>query len=518
MTRHYNIAKRIRSLAAVIPSIAIAAGISSCQDETSPVGGALATGEVQIALDSLVWDGTRQTIHRGETEQSVECPKIEYSTIFDKKIDTRSTTNLLGRISVPEYGNLNCSFVSRMMSVSKLSIPDSIPIEQVDSMKLILSIPQGAFTGDSLAPQQLKVYKLTNSLPTDITNEFDPLKDNLYANSDSVMGTSSFTLSSLSMKDSIYSSSSYVYIDIPISRDWAQQIVKAYRSEESKSMFEWPQEFEKFFHGIYVAPSFGRGCVANISNSDFVIFYNYKVTESTTDADGVTTDEVKTKVGATGVFSSSPIVLSSNNVTYEPSDYLHQLASDGEALLTTPGGYRVEFKFPGQELLDIYNNSQSKLTVISDLNFSLPAEEITNDYGVTPPPYLLMIKKSKVDEFFANNSLPDNKDSFYATYNPTEKRYVFSSMRNYMTDLVENGATDENTDFIIMPVDLTFETQENSSSSYYSYYYYYYGYGANTSTTSYLTKCMPYILKPTMCRLNFDKAQTVFTYSLLQLH
>lgn len=507
--------KQLRLLAATLPAFAASLMTTACQDEVSPVGGSLATGEVTIALDSLVWNGTSQTIHRGDAEQTVECPKLNYTTVYDDKVDTRSTTNLLGRVSIPEYGDLKCSFVSRMMCVSKLSIPDSIPTENVDSAKLILSVPSGALTGDSLAPQQLRVYQLLESLPADIDNTFSP-KAGVDYDPSSPMGTRSFTLSSLTMKDSIYSGSSYVYIDIPISKEWAQKIVSAYRNPETSYWFEWPQEFEKHFHGIYVEPSFGRGCIANISNSDIVLFYNYKVNESTTDDDGVTTTEEKTKIGAVGVFASSPIVLSSNNVSYEPSEYLQQAGAANEAIITTPGGYHVDFKFPADELLDIYKSSQSKLAVISDLNLTLPAEPIENDYGITPPPYLLLIKKSKVEEFFANNSLPDNKDSFYATYNESEQRYVFSSMRNYMIDLVENGATEENTDLTIIPVNLTFETQENSNSSYYSYYYYY---GASsTSSTTYLTKCTPYILKPTMCRLDFDKVQTVFTYSLLQMH
>lgn len=510
MTLKKYLRRSLGLLAVSFLSLTSTAFFTSCEDNVSPVGGALASGEVQIALDSLVWDGTEQFLNRGDNKISVTCPKIPYTTLFDKKVDSRSTTNLLGRLSVPEYGDLRCSFVSRLMCASKLDIPDSIPLEQIDSMKLVLSVPRGQLTGDSLAPQQLRVFRLTKSLPSGITNEFDPTG---YYDPESPIGSRSYTLSALGMNDSIYKKLSYINIDIPMSQEMARETVEAYR--KNPEIFAWPQTFEEFFHGIYVEPSFGRGCVANIEEINFILFYNYKVLETVT-KDDTTTTEQKTKVSAVGIFQASPIVLNSNNIAYTPSGSLNEIAA-AEPIITTPGGYRVSLKFPGKELVDIYKNSQSKLAVVSDLIFSIPAEGIENDYGLTPPPYLLMVKTSKLEDFLANNSLPDNKDSFYASYSTSTKKYTFTSMRQYILNLIQEGINDEDLDFTIIPADLTFD--DSSNDSYYNSYYSYwgYGYGSSSSTTKYLTKCTPYIAKPTMCRLHIDKAQTIFTYSLQQM-
>ncbi|MDE6523588.1 MAG: DUF4270 domain-containing protein [Muribaculaceae bacterium] len=519
MMRHTSLRKSLKLLAA--PILAIAAGVmlDSCEDNVPKVGSSLANGEVQIALDSLIWDGTEQYVYRGDQKIKVSCPKIKYNTVYEDAFDARSTTNLIGRISVPEFGDLRCSFVSQLMSTTRLGIPDSIPISQVDSMKLILMVPRGALTGDSLAPQQLTVYELTKSLPSNIDNKFDPTG---YYNPDKPLGSRSFTLSALGMSDSIYIHRSYVDIDIPMTQNMAVKTVEAYRNKDTKSIFEWPDSFENWFHGIYVEPSFGRGCVANIYETYFVIFYNYKVPKTSTGSDGTVTTTVETKVGAAGVFASSPIVLSSNNISYKPSDYLMNLAANNEAVVTTPGGFRVDFKFPAQELLDIYNQSQSKLAVVSNLSFSIPVEEIQNEHDVTPPPYMIMVKKSKLEEFLKNNSLPDDKDSFYASYNSTSKRYTFSSMRNYILGLIQNGVKEEDLEFTILPANLVFEEEQSSSSSYYNslYYMYGYGYGYGSSSSSgkkYLTKCTPYISNPSMCKLLMDQARTIFTYSLQQM-
>lgn len=516
MSLHNILGKTLRGLAAPLITIAAAASFTSCEDEVSTVGGSLASGEVQIALDSLIWNGTDQYVYRGDNKTLVKCPKIEYTSLFDKSIDSRSSTNLIGRLSVPEYGDLRCSFVSRMMCSTALGIPDSIGIEQIDSMLLVLSVPRGELTGDSLAPQQLRVYRLTKSLPLDITNEFDPTG---YYDPSKPLGTRSYTLSALGMNDSIYKALSFINIEIPMSREMAVETVNAYRNEATKSIFEWPQTFEQYFHGIYVEPSFGRGCVANIAATNFLIFYNYNVQETKTDSEtNTTTTTVTKKTGVSGVFGSSPIVLSSNNINYVPSAKLQEMSTANEPIITTPGGYRVKMRFPAKELIDIYKSTQSKLAVVSDLSFAIPAEEISNDYGITPPPYLLMVKTSKLKEFLESNSLPDNKDSFYATYSSTNKRYAFSSMRQYILDLIKDGVKDEDIDFTIIPANLTFESNSSSSNSYYDYYYsYYYGTSSNSGKT-YLTKCTPYITSPTMCRLKLDEAQTIFTYSLQQIN
>lgn len=502
-----TIRKKATLLATSILSLAGAVFLEACQSEVPTIGSELATNEVQIALDSLVWDGSEQYLHRGDNKYPITCGKLSYSTEFDDAIDTRSTTNLLGRISVPEYGDLNCSFVSRLMCTTSLAIPDSIPLEQIDSMKLILRVPRGELTGDSLAPQQLRVFRLTKSLPSDINNRFDPSG---YYDTSKPIGSRSFTLSALGMSDSLYQKLSVIDIDIHMSKEMARETVEAYRNEATKNIFSWPQSFEEYFHGIYVEPSFGRGCIANISAFKFLIYYNYKVTEATTSSSGSQTSTVKKKTGAVGVFESSPIVLNSNNVIYKPSDYLKNLVANNEALITTPGGYRVNLKFPGQELVEIFKRSQTNLAVVSDLSFSIPVEEIKNDYGLTPPPYLIMVKSSKLKEFMANNSLPNNKDSFNATYDPNSKRYTFYNMRQYIIDLINKGYTADDLEFTIIPANLEFEDQSSSSS-------YYYGYGYSTSSAKTLTKCTPYITKPTMCRLRMDEARTIFSYSIQQM-
>ena len=66
-------------------------GLAACDDDVSQIGSSVTNGEVSIQVDSLT------------TAVETEC--IAYNNL-----DGRNVTKLLGRISVPEYGNLSCSF------------------------------------------------------------------------------------------------------------------------------------------------------------------------------------------------------------------------------------------------------------------------------------------------------------------------------------------------------------------------------------------------------------------------
>ncbi|MDY2916395.1 MAG: DUF4270 family protein, partial [Muribaculaceae bacterium] len=131
--------------------------------------------------------------------------------------------------------------------------------------------------------------------------------------------------------------------------------------------------------------------------------------------------------------------------------------------------------------------------------FTLPAIEIANDHGITPPPTLLLIQKSKFAEFFRDNKLTDSKTSFYANYNENTKTYTFSGMRDYLIDMMnQEQITDDDCTFYIVPVDVVAETNTDS----------YYG-----STSTVVKAINPYVTTPVMVQLDLSKARVTLTYT-----
>lgn len=246
--------------------------------------------------------------------------------------------------------------------------------------------------------------------------------------------------------------------------------------------------------------NFGNGCIGVISSMKFFTYWHYmrQVYQKKDDDSGeyhyvptLTRDSVC-------LFSSQPEVLSANKVTYKVSDYLKKLANSGKAIITTPGGYYVNVKFPAQEIIDKYDKDLYSIAVVSKLSFEIPAEAVENDYGLDAAPHLLMVKSSEREAFFRDNKIPDGKTSFYAPYNTESKSYTFSGMREYILELIDSGKAVDPADMEFSLVPVVVSTEEVP------------GY---TSTTTYVTRCAPYIGRPTVTQLDTDKAIVCFTYS-----
>lgn len=462
-----------------VTALSLTSAMVACGDDLSGIGESISSGEAIIYVDTMTYD-------------------LDARTIDNKRFDSRSGIMLLGNLDVPEYGRLNCSFVTRMMCAAALPNGiDTVPLERIDSCKLRLFIEKAGITGDSLAPQQLSVYQLNKQLPSGITNEFNP--EGYYDPSD-MLARENYTLTTRALSDSLMNKnqeSAFVFVDADLPAEMAKDVISKYRTDPQ--IFAWPQSFAQYFPGMYMEQSFGKGCVASVNQIAFFVFYhNLRTTTSTVDGDTVTKTE---KVPYNNmIFITSPEVLSSNNISYTVSDYITNLIEkEGKTVITTPGGYTTRFTFPAREIIKDYRDKDHNLSIISNLLMNIPAESMANDYGIGVVPNLLMVKSSEVDDFFNNNKLPDNKTSFTAIYDSVNKRYQFNTLRQYLLALLEKDTiTDDDVDFSLIPVYINTESSTNSYTG---------------STISYTIGVVPYTIKPTMTMLDMQKAQIVFSFS-----
>lgn len=471
-------AKQFLASAAILASLA---ALPSCNDDVSPVGGSLVTGEVSIMVDSLV--------------TSVDADCVHYDSF-----DGRNVTKLLGRINVPEYGQLSCSFVSQMMAATRMDIPDSIPLEDVDSMRLVLSVPRGSLTGDSLAPQQLSVYRLTDGLPAGITSAYDPA-----GHYDTrPLGVRSYTLSNIAKGDSAMKRNPTVRIPVTMPLELARDLFTRYRAGDP--IFQWPATFNAYFPGIYVEQNFGNGCIANITKAEFFTYWHYTRLVNEMQPDSSYQKVPRVFRDSTCMMASQPEVLSSNIIRYGVSGVLKDLVARGRSVITTPGGYMVNINFPVKRLLEAYHSNGHALSIVSSLRLEIPADAVENDYGLTAAPNLLMIKRSDYESFFAENKVPDNRSSFFAGYDSEARCYRFNSMRTWLLDLLkaesEGKAIEaEDCEFVLVPVEVKSEDVTNYDGS----------------VSTYVTRCQPYLARPTMTELHTGRCVIVFTYSSQQI-
>lgn len=470
-------------LSSLLSILAVIIGLNSCTDDV--IGTSISDIHSSVIEDtSFVIKGV-----------SVRSPHLR----------SRSSIQLIGKVSADGYGMLSSDVVAQFMPTATI---DTVGVhggaEWVDSCFLVMRVGTSGVIGDKLAPMRMNVYELNKQLPNPIYTDFDPEG---YYNEEELMGTVSYSASDMSLKTeySSYdgSSVSYYEVRVPVPVGYARKFFDDYKS--NPSTFKSPTDFSAYFPGIYIKNSYGEGHVMNFYDIEFVSYYRkYEKLSETTD----TIYPAKQQ----SYMAVTPEVVYNNNINLDVAPSLLSMMEAGDAIVMGPAGYEVHATFPIQEIIDrYYDNSKDALSVINGLTLEVPVSEITNEYNIAPPEYLLMVKENYLDTFFEKDSLTNNKDAFYAVYNEQEKNYVFTGLRDYVLDIINKKggiASADDMNFVIMPIDVTKYTNSNSS-----YYYY-----TSTSTTEVITKIAPSISKPCLAKLNLNNAKIKLTYSKQALY
>ena len=421
-------------------------------------------------------------------------------SVRNSRVPMRTGSKMLGRVSADGFGNLSADAVTMWMPAMSIDTA-GVKAEWIDSCRLKLRMPNhDGFTGDSLAPMRLSVYRLNKSLPSPIYSDFDPTD---YYDIGDLLATESYSPTSgwLEVTTSYLTGSAQYdtvrVISVPLPTEVGRDLFRTYIADPEK--FSSPRAFADVFPGIYITNSYGSGHVVNIKGTELDVYYRKYV--QLTD----TTDTIYPALGQS-YLASTPEVVSNNIIHFDIDDALTSMVDNGEALIVAPAGYEVQVHFPIQDIIDKYRaNIGNNHSVINSLSLELPVTVPVTQYDIQPPTYLLMVKTSMKDQFINGDSLTNNKDSFYAIYDKSSKKYVFSGLRNYVLDILENHggiAGQEDMEFTITPVDVTTYTYSSS----YSYYYY-------STPTSLVTKISPMVSRPAVACLKLDEAKIKITFS-----
>ena len=416
------------------------------------------------------------------------------------RVQMRTSTKMLGALQADGYGSINAEAVTMWMPAVTIDTAE-VTADMIDSCRLKLRLPyRSGFTGDSLAPMRLNVYRLNKALPNPIYSDFDPTG---YYDSSDLLASESYSPTSgwIEMSTSYVTGTSEYdtvrVISVPMPVELGRELFTTYVNDPSK--FSSPKAFADVFPGIYINNSYGSGHVVNIKATELDVYYRQHIYND----DG--TDTIY-PAQCQSYLASTPEVISNNIIRFDMDDALTSMANSGEALIVAPAGYEVQVRFPIQDIIDKYrSNIGNNRSVINTLSLELPVSVPFTEYNIQPPTYLLMVKTSKKDTFINGDSLTNNKDSFYAVYNSLTKTYTFSGLRNYVLNILNNQggiATEDDINFTITPVDVT--TYVYSSG--YSYYY-------GSGTTTAVTKISPMVSRPAVARLLLEKAKIKITYS-----
>ena len=454
-------------------AVVLALALHSCTDET--IGSSLTDTRTAIIEDSsFVLTG---------------------HSVPNQRVQARTSTQLVGLLKADGYGTLGSEVVTQFIPASTIDTT-GVSVDMIDSCRLMLAITPSGFTGDSLPAMRMNVYRLNRQLPSPLFSDFDPSE---YYNESDLLGSTAYSPSSAT---TIYKETqqtaaiTYKAVFVPMPVSLAREMQSEFR--HNPETFNSPSAFAKFFPGIYIKNSYGSGRVMNFNRTELQVFYR----KAQTDIDGNDTiiNNRSTYLAAT------PETLQDNIISYEVDAAVKQRIDQGEAIVVAPAGYEVQLRFPIQEIIDsFYSSVGDDLGVINKLELTLPVEDTGTAYNIDPPTNLLMVKTSQKDKFIAGDSLTNNKDSFYATYSSAKRAYVFTGLRDYILNIINNQngiASEEDINLTVTPVDVITYT---SAATY------------STSAQTIVTKISPQVSVPAIARLRLDKAKVKITYSKMMM-
>ena len=454
----------------VVATLAVLIVATACDENN--IGSSILDTETSVVVDSSF---------------TVVC-----SPEINDKMPPRSLTHLLGAINVKEYGTLESDFVTEFMPASEIDTT-GVSVADIDSIRLVLRVPEGSYVGDSIVPMKVSVYRLKKNLPFPIYSDFNP-ED--YYDKSYLLGSRSYSMTSVN-QDSILmadynqttGATNYFYqIAVTMPRQLGVDLYNLYVN--NPEVFKDPDVFKQHFPGIYATTSYGNGRVSKISSTMMRMHYRKHAVKD----DGGDTVYVR----QSNYLGTSPEVVTTNNIRYAPSEQIKAMVAAGEPVVASPAGYNVKMKLPVNDVLNRFSQLETEgQTVLNSVTVTIPVETIDNNAGVNPPAYLLLVKASKKDDFFTNGDLPDNKTSFYAAYSASTKSYSFTGLRSYFKAALDGEYDGDEglEDFYLIPIDVTITTSRD-----------YYG-----QTTSTLTSVLPQLSTPAMAKLGVAKLFAAFS-------
>ncbi|MDE6127334.1 MAG: DUF4270 domain-containing protein [Muribaculaceae bacterium] len=459
----------MRYLASLAPAAAALIALTGCKDTSEDIGSSLVTDKSEVVIeDSFTVTGR---------------------VVDNTKVQSRTITEILGTIQADGYGRFSSDFVTQFMPAQNIASSE-VTVDDIDSLNLVLTMPLGAFVGDSVAPMGLEVFRLTKQLPYPIYSDFDPEAEQCFDPSKPI-ASKIYAVNAMGQTDSVQALS-YRQVNVRLPLSLGKELFTLYR--ENPSAYSSPTAFAEHFPGIYVRNSYGSGRVTRFESVVMRMHYH----TMGTDDDG---KEVEVPQSGT-YYAVTPVVVTNNNISYTMAESLKARIDGGEAVIVAPAGRDVELTFPLLDVIESYRDRSDGMAVINSLSMVIPAEEIENDYDIAPPSQLLMLLSKDKDKFFANNEITDDVTSFVAAYSSTDNSYTFSGLRPYLLRMLDeyekNGAVDaEDYTFTLTPVTVSTET---TSSGYYS-------------TTTYISSITPYVLTPVMVKLDLEETKLTFTFT-----
>ena len=382
----------------------------SCDEDTSGLGSTLTPQGDVINVKNDSCFATSRTIKAA-----------------DSLIIMTSQCNL-GRFTEELSGaKFEASYMTQLNCMENLTLADSVYgigdhdfpqwfIDTIGDQKPYyanLIIYYTGFFGDPTNPVKIEVFPLDKML--DPNTRYYPDMDPAEFCDLQAEPLASITVSGANMQnsDSLRSLSGYMpSITIPLPDSIAKNVLESYFDPERRHYFDDSRSFmENLYKGFYIRCSQGDGSLFYINRT--ILAVNFKFI-------GLDDDDEPTYESRMAEFQGNSEVLQLNCLKWTGLD--DELADNSCTWIRSPFGVLTEITLPIDEMrTDEYVLNSAQLRISTAVTPS-------SQYKPSVPSILLLIRKDKMEEFFAKNHTADKTESFIATYSSKYGTYTYENI------------------------------------------------------------------------------------------
>lgn len=392
--------------------------LSACNDETLDIGSSLTgqTDKLSVSFTDF---------------------NITTKTVLADSVLLRSSYCYIGKVKDPETKTyVTSEFMTQFNVLETFSLPEESKIYSryngmaaADSVIIQLYMEDPTSLTDTLAAMKIRVTELGKPMEEGrrYYSNFDPASEGYLRegglSSDKVFSYNDHTISDSERKEQTMSS-----INIWVNKPYTDKNGTTYNNYGTYLMqqyYKHPEYFKNsyaFNHnvcpGFFFSVVDGEGVYTEIP--EMCIRFFYKVNEGK--------DSIISRATA---LAGTEEVLQTTKITND-KNVLRQLADDNTCTyLKAPAGLYTEVTLP---IDDIFKGHENDSIMTATISFQR-INSMTDEKSIEVPTYLMMLPKDSLVSFFETQKMPDDKVSFYTSFNKKANNYNFTDLSTLVNTL-----------------------------------------------------------------------------------
>lgn len=412
-----------------ITLLSIIALLYSCDDSLKNLGFTIQpeTDRITVGTDSLF----------------MSAKTVSVESLLPDGMFAKTKSPVLGEYKDPLFGTTKSDFVGEFYYPEGKNFPDNTTIDSVR-----VAVFYNSWKGDSVAPMGLSVYEINKTLPSGSHfTKFDPTE---YVDINTPIGKSVFSPANIEVPKAEREATDYyhrAFVNLPNSI--GERILTLSETIEDLDT----DSFKEYFKGLYLTTDFGSGAIVTVDHTYLYVHFQYL------DEKGSSTKQDTIRTGNM-ILNTTPEVIQINQIQNKNDKLLEENAE--YAYIKSPAGVYTEITFPFTEKADKLNNQALNLAKFKVS--ALPDEDGILKYKLSPSPYLLLVNKEDLKDFFEKRKVPDNVTSFYAQLDQTTYTYDFGNLSSMVNHYKEtNDGKVKDLTYVLVPIDVQVSNINNQA-------------------------------------------------------